>query len=77
MLSEDILHQFNNNSCHPHELIIKRGDVCIITRNIAKQEGMTDNAIVMIKDIQQYCISVQFYIKIVSIILIIIIPFYV
>jgi len=65
MLSEDILHQFNNNSCPPHELILKRGDVCIITRNIAKQEGLTNNARVMITDIQQYCISVHFYINII------------
>jgi len=62
MLSEDILHQFNNNSCPPHELILMRGDVCI-TRNIAIQEELTNNARVMITDIQQHCISVHFDIK--------------
>lgn len=58
MLTEDILHQFNNNSSPPHELILKVGDICILTRNIAKKQGLTNNARVIITNIQQYCITV-------------------
>jgi len=60
MLSEDILHQFNNNSSPPHELKLKVGDICIITRNIAKQQGLANNARVIINNIQRFCISVYF-----------------
>ena len=59
MLTKDVLRQFNNNSSPPHELILKVGDICIITRNIAKKEGLANNARVMILDIQQYCIRVS------------------
>ena len=63
MLTEDILHQFNNNSTPPHELKLKCGDICILTRNIAKKQGLTNNARVRITNIQQYCItvSIDFY----------------
>ena len=60
MLKEDILNQFNHNSCPLHNLILKIGDICIITRNIAKKQGLTNNARVIITNIQQYCITVNF-----------------
>ena len=59
MLTEDVLNQFNKNSVPPHELNLKQGDICILTRNIAKREGLTNNARVKIIRIQQYCISVS------------------
>jgi len=59
MLSKEVLNKFNNNSCPPHELILKIGDICIITRNIAKREGLANNARVLITNIQQYCIQVS------------------
>jgi hypothetical protein len=59
MLTKEVLHQFNNNSSPPHELILKVGDICIITRNIAKREGLANNARVMILNIQPYCIRVK------------------
>jgi len=58
MLTKDVLHQFKNNSSPPHELILKVGDICIITRNIAKRQGLANNARVIILNIQQYCIRV-------------------
>lgn len=58
MLTDDILHQFNNNSVPPHELKLKCGDICIITRNVAKKEGLTNNTRVKIIRIQEYCITV-------------------
>ena len=61
MLTEDILHKFNNNSVPPHELKLKCGDICIITRNIAKKEGLTNNTRVTITRIQQYCITVYLF----------------
>lgn len=60
MLSTEVLNQFNNNSCPPHELKLKVGDICIITRNIAKKQGLTNNARVIINNIQQYCITVSY-----------------
>ena len=60
MLTKEVLHQFNNNSSPPHELILKVGDICIITRNIAKKQGLANNARVMILNIQQYCIKVKY-----------------
>ena len=59
MLTKEVLNQFNNNSSPPHELILKIGDICIITRNIAKKEGLANNARVMILNIQTYCIRVN------------------
>jgi len=59
MLTKDVLHQFNNNSSPPHELILKVGDICIITRNIAKRQGLANNARVIILNIQKYCIRVN------------------
>ena len=61
MLTTEVLHQFNNNSSPPHELILKVGDICILTRNIAKRQGLANNARVMILNIQQYCIRVSKY----------------
>jgi len=58
MLTEDVLHQFNNNSIPPHELNLKCGDICILTRNIVKKEGLTNNARVKVIRIQQFCITV-------------------
>jgi len=59
MLTKEVLNNFKNNSCPPHELILKIGDICIITRNIAKREGLANNARVLITNIQQYCIQVS------------------
>jgi hypothetical protein len=59
MLTKEVLQKFNNNSAPPHELILKVGDICIITRNIAKREGLANNARVMILNIQKYCIRVN------------------
>jgi hypothetical protein len=59
MLTKEVLHQFNNNSSPPHELILKVGDICIVTRNIAKREGLANNARVLILNIQPYCIRVK------------------
>ena len=58
MLTKDILNNFNNVSVPPHELQLKVNDICILTRNIAKKEGLTNNARVKIIQIQQYCITV-------------------
>ena len=58
MLSKEVLHNFNNNSTPPHELKLKIGDICIITRNIAKRQGLANNARVIILHIQKYCIRV-------------------
>ena len=58
MLTEDILNNFNNVSVPPHELQLKVNDICILTRNIAKKEELTNNARVKIIHIQQYCITV-------------------
>ena len=58
MLTTNVLHEFNNNSSPPHDLKLKIGDICIITRNIAKKEGLANNARVIILNIQKYCIRV-------------------
>jgi len=58
MLTKEVLQQFKSNSSPPHELILKVGDICIITRNIAKRQGLANNARVMILNIQKYCIRV-------------------
>jgi len=63
MLTEEILNAFNNHSSPPHKLNLKIGDICIILRNIAKREGLTNNTRVRILKIQQYCISVKFISK--------------
>jgi len=59
MLTKEVLHEFNNNSSPPHELKLKIGDICIITRNIAKKRGLANNARVIILQIQKYCIRVK------------------
>jgi hypothetical protein len=60
MLTEDVLNLFNKNSIPPHELTLKNGDIYILTRNIAKKEGLTNNARVKIIRIHQFCITVTF-----------------
>jgi len=59
MLTKEVLNNFKNNSCPPDEVILKIADICIITRNIAKTEGLSNNARVLITNIQQYCRQVS------------------
>jgi len=59
MLTKEVLNEFNSNSSPPHELKLKIGDICIITRNIAKRQGLANNARVIILNIQKYCIRVN------------------
>ena len=39
----DVLNNFNANGVPSHNLKLKVGDVCIVLRNLAKKEGLTNN----------------------------------
>ena len=48
MLSEEQLNKKNNPSAPPHELRLRIGDVCILTRNISIKDGLVNNGRVRI-----------------------------
>ena len=59
MLTVDVLNNFNNNGVPPHNLKLKIGDICIVMRNLARKEGLTNNTRVQITKISKFCIRVQ------------------
>lgn len=59
MLSPDVLHNLNRNGIPPHKLILKVGDVCLITRNLVQLDGLSNNTRVIIRDISKHSIRVQ------------------
>ena len=59
MLTEEILHNFNNAGCLPHLLNLKRNDVCILLRDLDKSAGLTNNRRVQILAISRFVIKVK------------------
>ena len=59
MLTVDVLNNFNKNGVPPHNLILKVGDICIVLRNLARKEGLTNNTRVKILKIERFCITAQ------------------
>ena len=59
MLTEEILHNFGKNGVPPHRLDLKVGDICIVLRNLANKDGLTNNTRVRILNIKTFCIRVQ------------------
>jgi PIF1-like helicase len=59
MLTVDVLNNFNDNGVPPHTLKLKIGDICIVMRNMARKEGLTNNTRVQITKISKFCIRVQ------------------
>ena len=59
MLTVDVLNNFNNNGVPPHNLKLKVGDICIVMRNLARKEGLTNNTRVQLIKISKFCIRVQ------------------
>ena len=61
MLTVDVLNNFNNTGVPRHTLKLKIGDICIVMRNLARKEGLTNNTRVQITKISKFCIRVQTY----------------
>ena len=59
LLTIDVLNNFNKNGVPPHNLILKIGDICIVLRNLARKEGLTNNTRVKILKIERFCITAQ------------------
>jgi len=59
MLTEDVLHNFNNAGCPPHVLQLKVNDICILLRNLDKAAGLTNNRRVQVLEITGCVIKVQ------------------
>ena len=58
-LTDDFLNSLQLQGVPPNELKLKIGDICIITRNIDKAEGLYNNTRVQIVGIRLYKIRVQ------------------
>jgi hypothetical protein len=57
MMSTTMLNGFKKNDVPNHELILKVGDICLITRAI-NGLGLADNSRVCIIAIHRYCVEV-------------------
>jgi hypothetical protein len=59
MLSTGVLNSFNHLSAPAHQLFLKVGDICLITRNLSKSYGLAKNTRVQLLEINQRSIRVQ------------------
>jgi hypothetical protein len=59
MVPPAYLHTLNESNVPPHELVLKLGDVCILVRNLAKNDKLTNNQRVQILEINQHTLRVQ------------------
>ena len=59
IITENMMNRFNATGNPPHCLSLKRGDICIVLRNLSMRDGLQNNSRVRILDIKRYCIRVQ------------------
>jgi hypothetical protein len=59
MMTTDVLNNFNNNGMPPHILHLKRGDICLVLRNMSKRNGLVTNRRVRILQLNKNSIKVQ------------------
>jgi hypothetical protein len=59
IINDDVLHEYVVNGVPPHDLQLKRGDICLIMRNLSKRYGLATNSRVIILSISEFCIRVQ------------------
>jgi energy-coupling factor transporter ATP-binding protein EcfA2 len=59
MLSNTVLNNFQHVSAPSHQLLLKVGDICLITRNLSKAYGLANNTRVKLLHISQSSIRVQ------------------
>ena len=56
MLTENVLNNYNRDGVPPHELMLRVGDICLLQRNLDRQEGLVNNCKVQILEIRRFCI---------------------
>ena len=56
MLTENVLNDFNGKGVPPHELLLRVGDVCLLTRTLDRQEKLVNNIRVRILQINEFSI---------------------
>jgi hypothetical protein len=59
MMTTEVLNQFNNNGMPPHILALKRGDICLVLRNMSKRNGLVTNRRVRVLQLNANSIKVQ------------------
>jgi hypothetical protein len=59
MLTTDVLNHYNSNGVPPHELTLKKGDICLVMRNLSKRHGLVTNKRVRILELGSHSIKVQ------------------
>jgi hypothetical protein len=59
MLTTDVLNHYNSNGVPPHELNLKKGDICLVMRNLSKRHGLVTNKRVRILELGSNSIKVQ------------------
>jgi ATP-dependent DNA helicase PIF1 len=59
MLTTDVLNGYEHMSVPPHQLRLKVGDVCLITRNLSKRYGLANNTRVRLLRISNHSVRVQ------------------
>jgi hypothetical protein len=59
IINDEVFHKYVVNGVPPHQLHLKRGDICLVMRNLSKRLGLATNSRVIILNISQYCIRVQ------------------
>jgi hypothetical protein len=59
IINDDVLNEYVVNGVPPHKLQLKRGDICLIMRNLSKRYGLAKNSRFIILSISQFCIRVQ------------------
>jgi ABC-type oligopeptide transport system ATPase subunit len=59
MLDERVLNRYADNSCPPHLLKLKIGDICILLRHCDKKNGLSNNSRCEVVMINQYLIRVK------------------
>ena len=59
MINAKTLRDITHKGVPPHKLTLKVGDVCLVTRNINIESGLTNNTRVRIIKFENNCIKVQ------------------
>ena len=59
VITEEMMNRFDQAGIPPHNLRLKKGDICIVLRNLSMRDGLQNNARVRVLDIKQYSIRVQ------------------
>jgi hypothetical protein len=59
MLTTAVLNDCNNNGVPPHLLHLKKGDICLVLRNLSKRHGLVTNKRVRILELMSNSIKVQ------------------